>query len=581
MKTQHGTTKLSAPKLAAYAICSVLLFTRCTQQIPGEFLLQQQNETFSGQTKVQINTKIDLLWVVDNSSSMDVEQEKLRNGFAAFAQKYMQPGWDIHLAVIPTDVYLAGPAYATYLNTTLANSTGFASSYIDSNFSSPTGGHPFVNPPGNPTLATWNAGSSKWIFTNGLKLKDFVPAWANNYGTLQSGNHDGPIAALCSEYFPYFLWGQTLCPTRDASTTLIGSTDCLSPQGAQTSNTQCVNTLENNTIHTGQSIISTLGANTQTLINNFTVNITTGTAGHGSERGMESVLELLTDNEKSSSTTKFFRQGSTRGIIFVSDEEDQTMTEPTTVPGGYNPWTHYSCDQAGLASANPSLNISGAGGVCCTGGSCQYGAEGTTCQSKTVDSTTYTIGVCPSTSAPIMPVSTVKTTLDNFFKTLDGTTTPNYFVTAIVPATGSSIASIQTARDVDDQTVVSDSTAAGGNEGLLMWSADRGDRYIQLSQAVTPGSQALDLASSDYSGVLNTIGEQLTAQKGTFTLNRAPTSQEQTIVEVVHQDGSVTIINANQYSLNGNILTITDLNVILSFVSTDSIVVNYQPLTSV
>jgi hypothetical protein len=134
MKTQHDDMKLSAPKFAASAICSVALLSGCTQQIPGEFLLQQQNQTFTGQTKVQINTKIDMLWVVDNSSSMDVEQAKLRSGFAAFAQKYMQPTWDIRLAVIPTDLYLAAPEFSNYRNSVLAGSANYVDPTLNANF---------------------------------------------------------------------------------------------------------------------------------------------------------------------------------------------------------------------------------------------------------------------------------------------------------------------------------------------------------------------------------------------------------------------------------------------------------------
>jgi hypothetical protein len=611
MKTQHDNIKLSSPKFAASAICSVALLSGCTQQIPGEFLLQQQNQTFTGQTKVQINTKIDMLWVVDNSSSMDVEQAKLRSGFAAFAQKYMQPTWDIRLAVIPTDLYLAAPEFSNYRNSVLAGSANYVDPTLNANF---VGSSAF--PSGLSSYAVYNSGASKWEFpSSGLILADLNPSWnINSSGTVDdnysllsgqvfsAGIHDGPIPGFCNEYVPYFLWGATHCNWREESairssdanlTTYNGQTvttataNCLngdsntgSSEDINSATAKCVNTIVNNNIHSGNPIISTLGANTQTLINNFTINVTTGTAGHGSERGMQSVLQLLNDNEKTANA--FFRKGSSRIIIFVSDEEDQTMTaQATPYPANYSPWTHYSCDQAGLATNNPSLNISGANGVCCTGGSCQYGAEGTSCPAKTVDSTTYTLGICPSTSAPLMAVSTVKSDLDNFFMALDGTTTPNYTVTAIVPANGTSISTLQTARDYDDNEVVSSSTAAGGNEGLIMWAVDRGDRYIQLSQMVTPGAQALDLASSDYSGVLDAIGNEITQQKGTFTLARAPTSQEQTIVEVVHVDGSITVVNTNQYSLSGNILTITDLNLILSFVSTDSIVINYQPLTSV
>jgi hypothetical protein len=641
MKTQHEGNKISAPKLAAYAVCSMLLFTRCTQQIPGEFLLQQQNETFSGQTKVQINTKIDMLWVVDNSSSMDVEQAKLRSGFAAFAQKYMQPTWDIHLAVIPTDLYLAAPEFSNYRNTVLSGSNNYVSPTMNVNFVGST-----AFPSSLSAYSVYNSGASKWELPgSGIILSALNPSWNigtsstldDNYSLLNStifssSVHDGPIPGFCNEYVPYFLWGATHCNWREESAVLAADSglttyngqsvttataNCLngdsntgSSEDINSATAKCVNTIVNNNIHSGNPVISTLGANTQSLINNFTINITTGTAGHGSERGMQSVLQLLADNEKSGSSSAFFRKGATRIIIFVTDEEDQTMVAetPAEIAGetGYGPFTHYFCDQASLlASGNPAGLVNTSSGFCCNNSSCEFGtgggnypgtvASGLSCKfgnaqykniSGSGDGTLgssngsgYTIGICPD-PAKLVAVSAIKSQLDSFFLALDGAgaTSPNYSVFPIVPLTGASITTLQEDRNYDDTSVLS---ASGNNQGLNMWAVDRGDRYIQLGTLVGNGSTALDLASSDYSGVLNSIGEELTTQKGTFTLNRAPTSQEQTIVEVAHGDGSVTVINSSQYSLNGNILTITDINVILSFASTDTIVVNYQPLTSV
>ncbi len=133
-----------------------------------------------------------------------------------------------------------------------------------------------------------------------------------------------------------------------------------------------------------------------------------------------------------------------------------------------------------------------------------------------------------------------------------------------------------TARHYDDINV--NSLAPGS--ALVMQAVDRGDRYIQLGSLVGNGSFTMDLSSTDYSPILNAIGTEITKQKGTFTLQRAPTGQENTIVEVLHANGTYTTIPANDYSITGNILTITDLNTILSFASTDQIVINYQPTTS-
>jgi hypothetical protein len=648
MRIQHDKTKLSTPKLAAFSICSVLLLSRCTQQIPGEFLLQQQQESFSGQTKIQINTKIDMLWVVDNSSSMDVEQAKLRAGFAAFAQTYMQPTWDIRLAVIPTDLYLAAPEFANYRNGVLSGSENYISPSVNANFNDTTN----LYPSGLSAYEVYNSGSSKWQMpAGGILLSALNPSWNlnssstadDNYSLLNgqifsAGIHDGPIPGFCNEYVPYFLWGATHCNNRETQAVLAADStltsynglsvstaayNCLngnsntgSNENVNSATEKCVNTIANNNIHSGNPIIATMPpigtpgnqAWINKLVQQFTINVTTGTAGHGSERGMQSVLQLLADNEKTGAASPFFRKGSTRIIIFVTDEEDQSMVAETPAQvaayPAYGPFTHYFCDYNSLHANNSGSLVNTTSGFCCNSSSCQFGYdEGTYSGPYSTTSCTlgnsfyknisgsgdgtlgsgngtgYTIGVCPD-PAKLMAVSAIKTQLDNFFLALDGagSTNPNYSVIPIVPLSGSSITALQEARNYDDQSVL---TSSSGNQGLNMWAVDRGDRYIQLATLVGNGSTSLDLASSDFSGVLDAIGEELTSQKGTFTLSRAPTSQEQTVVEVVHADGSVTVVNSSQYTLSGNILVITNLNLILTFVSTDQIVVNYQPLTAV
>src|SRR6478736_6293288 len=82
---------------ALAASVSAVSLSACTQQTPNSFRLQQQMENFA--VNREINTKVDLLWVVDNSASMNVSQDKIRGGFEAFARKYLKEAWDIRLAV--------------------------------------------------------------------------------------------------------------------------------------------------------------------------------------------------------------------------------------------------------------------------------------------------------------------------------------------------------------------------------------------------------------------------------------------------------------------------------------------------
>ena len=108
---------------------------------------------------------------------------------------------------------------------------------------------------------------------------------------------------------------------------------------------------------------------------------------------------------------------------------------------------------------------------------------------------------------------------------------------------------------------------------------DRADRFIQLGNLVGNGSMVTDLASADFSPILDAIGSVIVSKKATFQLSRAPTSEEEMIVWIVHVDGSRTLIPADKYTVSGTTLTITDDDVVLSLTDTDHILVNYQPST--
>ena len=567
--------KKSATAFASLAFVSGL--TGCTGQLPGSFRYSQQEQAFS--SELSINTKIDLLWVVDNSSSMDIAQSKLRNGFASFAAKYMKPTWDIRVSVITTDAYLADPAWSSYLGGKIVNN-GISSPYIAGrvgNYVNPSiyvGGN-YANPSFNTSLVDISGGTGK--FLNGVKYSDMIPVWGSNWAKLLPGLHDGPIPGLCFEKLPYFMHSvgthATDCRIRDAVGANTGTANCLNPGSGETSISQCVNTLENDSVHSGKAIIETLGASTSSLINDFTINLTTGSVGHGSERGLGSVLQLLSDNETSASA--FFRAGSLRGIIFVSDEDDQTMTieDAGSRPSPFTPWTHYRCDQAGLVANNSTANITGAGGNCCVGGGCSFGSEGISCDAKTVDTHTYTISYCPVTSR-LMPIATVKSQLDSFFLALDGagSTEANYFVVTITPTTGQAIADLQALRDDDD---VNARTVNGSTLNVI--ATDRADRYIALGALVGNGSTVKNMADASYDSILDDIGTVLAQKKGSFTLDHAPTGNDEMAVYLKHQDGTAEEIADSKFTISGKTLTVTDLPTILSFKSTDTIVINYQP----
>jgi hypothetical protein len=521
--------------LSRYTLISaaaIVALSGCTQQLPNSFRYKQQEEKFAALQN--INTKVDLLWVVDNSASMDVAQNKLRAGFDAFARTYMQPTWDIRLAVITTDTYMANSAFSNYRNRTVPGSVGYISPYIVSRLAT------FQNPSWNTSLVNLSTGA----LTNGVKYGELVPTWNANFAKLIPGMHDGPIPGFCFDGMPYFLKGLTRCNIRDDQTLYNGPENCLNPAPGQSSITQCVNTIENNTVRSGKAIIETrpptgVPANavwTQNLVNNSIINLTTGSVGQGSERGLGSILQLLNDNE--STSTAFFRPGTIRGIIIVSDEEDQTMVTPAQPSQTFNPFTDYKCDQASLIALNGAAPISGVNGYCCSNSSnnCQFGALGTSCPSKTVDGYTYTISVCADESK-LVPVSSVKQQIDTFFSTLDGGGAQNYFVSSIVPLTGATIQQMQADRNTSD-------TAVGT---LKTHAVDRGDRYIELGNLVGNGSAAMDIGASDYSPILDTIGRTILEKAGTFTLSRTATNKSEMTITIIRAAGGTTVIQNNQY----------------------------------
>jgi hypothetical protein len=225
-----------------------------------------------------------------------------------------------------------------------------------------------------------------------------------------------------------------------------------------------------------------------------------------------------------------------------------------------------------LNGGNPVIN--GNGGICCSDPAqgCIYGSLGTACESKTVDGFTYTLSVCADPTQ-LKAVSDIKTEIDSHFLALDGATdpnaNPNWFAVAIVPMTGASIQSLQDARAQDD-------LAAGS---IHTFAVDRGDRYLELVSLAGEGSLGLDIAEEDYAPVLDQIGQSIINKKSTFTLERAPTAEEDMIVSILHEDGSESTLESSNYEIREKDLVITNSEIVLGLARGDRISINYQPKT--
>lgn len=77
---------------------------------PSSFSIAKSKTEFQ-QAKEQTNNKLDILWVVDNSGSMDPFQKNLAENFSSFMNTFINQGFDYRLAVTTTDAYLANSAF--------------------------------------------------------------------------------------------------------------------------------------------------------------------------------------------------------------------------------------------------------------------------------------------------------------------------------------------------------------------------------------------------------------------------------------------------------------------------------------
>lgn len=81
------------------------------------FSLLEASQAFT-QGSQTVNTKVDILWVVDNSGSMSALQQNLTNNFSSFMTNFINKGIDFNIAVTTSDAYLSGAKFSN--NNTLA-----------------------------------------------------------------------------------------------------------------------------------------------------------------------------------------------------------------------------------------------------------------------------------------------------------------------------------------------------------------------------------------------------------------------------------------------------------------------------
>ncbi len=84
---------------------AVLALTAC-EKTDRTFSLLDAGSSFQ-QSGAYVPRKMDILWVIDNSGSMESSQNNLTASFQTFIEKFQQKNYDFHMAVTSTDAWRA------------------------------------------------------------------------------------------------------------------------------------------------------------------------------------------------------------------------------------------------------------------------------------------------------------------------------------------------------------------------------------------------------------------------------------------------------------------------------------------
>ncbi|MGZ3795891.1 MAG: hypothetical protein ACXVCE_15125 [Bacteriovorax sp.] len=92
--------------LVTLTLASAALMMAACNKSADSFSLLADASSYK-QSAQYVPRKVDILWVIDNSGSMDSSQTRLANSFSSFIKKFVATDSDFHMAVTTTDTYLA------------------------------------------------------------------------------------------------------------------------------------------------------------------------------------------------------------------------------------------------------------------------------------------------------------------------------------------------------------------------------------------------------------------------------------------------------------------------------------------
>jgi hypothetical protein len=93
-------------RMAISGLIAVALLTACEKGGRSVSLLSEETNFSNAPTYEAVPQKIDILWVVDNSGSMESSQTALTSNFSRFIQKFQTMNYDFRMAVTTTDAWV-------------------------------------------------------------------------------------------------------------------------------------------------------------------------------------------------------------------------------------------------------------------------------------------------------------------------------------------------------------------------------------------------------------------------------------------------------------------------------------------
>lgn len=106
--------QLKGLQIVVWIVIAGLIGSGCSDT---SFSLNAEQNVFQ-QSVTRTQVKVDILWVIDNSGSMETSQDTLAEHFASFISKFQSTNFDYQMAVTATDAYRApfdnNPALARF-----------------------------------------------------------------------------------------------------------------------------------------------------------------------------------------------------------------------------------------------------------------------------------------------------------------------------------------------------------------------------------------------------------------------------------------------------------------------------------